>query len=253
MIWIGFYLWLLWGNKYHFFIQAKFKFLLVTAMVILVLFIIALIGNSIHPPPGSLTIDKWLKGIFLCLPVFLIFQVDDLTLGAYAFKKRGANTRLTATSQNNLSALKPNDSSANTERLSNPIPTRDSTNVITGDKKVSEIMPASLRELVYMPESYIDRQVVTSGMFFNDAKQTPSGCFVLFRFVVSCCVADAQPLGVLIKTMDIQGFDNDQWLEVKGTFHTTTIDGYDAFYIIPLEIRETDKPPPEKQYLSSFN
>lgn len=253
IIWIGFYLWLLLANKYHFFIQAKFKFLLIVAVVILILFVIAIIKSRIRVSSHYPTTARWLKGIFLCLPIYLITQVEDLTLGAYVFGKRNVFNRVKTSGQKNISAPKGNETLAKTETLMDSILMGNDTNRIKKNENVDKIITASIKDLVFIPENYLDYQVLTTGMFMHDSMQIPQGYFVLFRFMVSCCIADAQPLGILIKTENKQGFENNQWLEVQGTFHKTTIDDYDALYIIPQKIRKIEKPPPEKQYFSAFD
>jgi uncharacterized repeat protein (TIGR03943 family) len=47
------------------------------------------------------------------------------------------------------------------------------------------------------------------------------GKFVIGRFAVQCCAADALPYGVLVEAPNAKTYGNDEWLSITGTLGTT--------------------------------
>lgn len=75
------------------------------------------------------------------------------------------------------------------------------------------------------PDSYQGQQVKVQG-FVVHSKELPDNYFTLTRFVITCCAADAYPIGLPVKlSQDRQSYPEDQWYEVKGEMMTETLDG----------------------------
>ena len=47
-------------------------------------------------------------------------------------------------------------------------------------------------------------------------KEAPAGQFLLVRFLISCCAADASPVAVPVKWPEAQTLENNQWVKVFG-------------------------------------
>jgi uncharacterized repeat protein (TIGR03943 family) len=45
------------------------------------------------------------------------------------------------------------------------------------------------------------------------------------RFVVSCCVADATPVGLVVRWPEANSLENDQWVTVSGHFESGLFQG----------------------------
>lgn len=75
------------------------------------------------------------------------------------------------------------------------------------------------------PERYKDLKAKLSGFVLKDPA-LPADYFVISRFVISCCAADARPVGIPVK-YDPQkySFKNDQWIELEGFFDIDTFQG----------------------------
>jgi uncharacterized repeat protein (TIGR03943 family) len=66
--------------------------------------------------------------------------------------------------------------------------------------------------------------------------------FSISRFIVSCCVVDATPAGLLVK-MDWQnGYKADEWVQVSGVFETLEFEGKIQPVIIPTTITTIQQP-----------
>jgi uncharacterized repeat protein (TIGR03943 family) len=48
--------------------------------------------------------------------------------------------------------------------------------------------------------------------------------FMVVRYMVSCCVADASALGLLVSSPDVAKLESDQWVEVSGVFTPGDLD-----------------------------
>jgi uncharacterized repeat protein (TIGR03943 family) len=236
-IWAGFFIWLLIDNRYQSFLQPHFKFLLITAAVILSLFvIISLFKGMLYPNTINKT-DFRLKAVFFIFPAYLMVQVSDMTLGSHAFSNRNVNS-LDNYSMAKLSSNKSNKLKSKKDILNN------------GN---NEMVNASIRDLVTLPEFYHGNKVKTMGMIYNGDNTTPEGYLVIFKFLVTCCMADAQPLGMLIKRTEKDSLENDTWVNVYGSFKKTRLDEQEVLHIIPDSIQTIETPSREKQFFSPFN
>lgn len=67
--------------------------------------------------------------------------------------------------------------------------------------------------LDYDVSRYVDKRVKVQGFVSEGPTQDT---FLIARFVVSCCVADARPLGLPVKILGAKPVSNT-WLEIEGT------------------------------------
>ncbi|MFP4322516.1 MAG: TIGR03943 family putative permease subunit [Anaerolineales bacterium] len=85
------------------------------------------------------------------------------------------------------------------------------------------------------------------GFVHRDARFEGTDRFMLVRFTLSCCVADARPIGLIIETPEALNFPVDTWLEVSGPIVIQEVDGIETPVIQPESITEIDQP--EHPYL----
>ena len=57
--------------------------------------------------------------------------------------------------------------------------------------------------------------------------------FVIGRFAIDCCSADALPYGVLVEDTNAPKYMNDAWIKVRGKLETTVYDGNDIMVLKP--------------------
>lgn len=92
------------------------------------------------------------------------------------------------------------------------------------------------------PDAYTDQPVKLSG-FVIHPKEWPEDYLMLSRFVLTCCAADAYPVGLPVKlAVSRQAYAPDSWLEVKGKMITETIDGQRQLTIEPTQIETITEP-----------
>jgi uncharacterized repeat protein (TIGR03943 family) len=75
------------------------------------------------------------------------------------------------------------------------------------------------------PDAYADQPVKVSG-FVVHMPNWPDDHFMISRFVLTCCAADAYPVGLPVQLPVGESMpEPDTWLEVTGTMQTGTLDG----------------------------
>jgi uncharacterized repeat protein (TIGR03943 family) len=98
-------------------------------------------------------------------------------------------------------------------------------------------------------EAGVGEHVRALGIVAHSA-DLPSNEFVLVRYAIVHCVADAQPVGLLIIAPDERALTSDQWVEVDGTLSseprsTDHVVAIRASQIIPAE-------EPREPYIAAF-
>lgn len=73
------------------------------------------------------------------------------------------------------------------------------------------------------PDAYTGQKVKVQG-FVVHTTELPEQYFTLTRFILTCCAADAYPVGLPVKVTQGQNrYAQDQWLEVEGEMITETL------------------------------
>ena len=72
------------------------------------------------------------------------------------------------------------------------------------------------------PASVSGQSVRVTGFVYRDAK-CPKNTFVIARFVMMCCAADASPVGFSVQWPKADLFNKDEWVTITGHFSITTV------------------------------
>jgi putative membrane protein len=80
------------------------------------------------------------------------------------------------------------------------------------------------------------------GFVYRDIRFKDSAQFMLARFTVSCCVADASAIGVIVQAKDVDKIKQDSWVQVKGKFQVQTFDGQRTPILIADSVEVTGQP-----------
>ncbi|MGB3790838.1 MAG: TIGR03943 family protein [Phormidesmis sp.] len=105
------------------------------------------------------------------------------------------------------------------------------------------------------PDAYEGESVEVEGfVIYPDG--WPEGYLMVSRFVLTCCAADAYPVGLPVKlsATSLSGsasqpiYPVDSWLSVTGNMQTETIDGRRQIAIAPTTIRTIEEPKNPYEY-----
>jgi uncharacterized repeat protein (TIGR03943 family) len=71
----------------------------------------------------------------------------------------------------------------------------------------------------------------------------PADQFVLLRYSIVHCVADAQPIGLLVHLPQGQAAANDEWVEIDGSLSSSPQGGSNLISVEVTGLRPTNEPP----------
>lgn len=96
------------------------------------------------------------------------------------------------------------------------------------------------------PDAYAGEPVNVTG-FVIHPPEWPSNYLLVARFVLTCCAADAYPVGLPVKLAgDRADFPQDSWIAVQGEMISESLDGQRRVVIQPQEV--IDVPEPKNPY-----
>lgn len=95
------------------------------------------------------------------------------------------------------------------------------------------------------PDAYAGEAVDVKG-FVIYPEGWPQGYLMVSRFVLTCCAADAYPVGIPVILPDAvsapKQYPVDSWLEINGQITTKTLDGRRQVAIAPTTITPVEEP-----------
>ena len=92
------------------------------------------------------------------------------------------------------------------------------------------------------PDDYTGQKAKVSG-FVVHSKELPDNFLLLSRFILTCCAADAYPVGLPVKLNSSRtAFAPDTWLEVEGQMITETLGGKRQLTIQANSIKTIPEP-----------
>ncbi len=151
---------------------------------------------------------SWLAVGLLALPAVLGLLAPARPLGAGAIGNRG------------IGLIAPEQSSA--ARIQRPAIAPQ--NILDWLREFSSLGD---------PRALDGRDVDVTGFVYRDGRNKPDQ-FWVSRFVVSCCVADAAAIGMLVQTSNAEKLATDSWVRVTGKLKA----GEFAGELIPIVIAE---------------
>lgn len=91
------------------------------------------------------------------------------------------------------------------------------------------------------PEKFVGKTVEIKGFVFRE-DDFEEDQFVIARFGLSCCVADASVYGTLATLPDAKQYGDDQWIKIKGTITTIDYQDWTLPYVNIKTIETIDQP-----------
>jgi putative membrane protein len=83
-----------------------------------------------------------------------------------------------------------------------------------------------LEEMFVNPDKYAGYTVKMTGFILKDPELLLPDEFVPARLMMSCCVADLLPYGMICKYEKTEELQNGSWVTVEGVIHITEENGY---------------------------
>jgi uncharacterized repeat protein (TIGR03943 family) len=79
-------------------------------------------------------------------------------------------------------------------------------------------------------DNFIGKKLSIKGFVYRD-DTLKADQFILGRFAVQCCTADALPYGVMVDFPEANTYDKDTWLNMTGTVSKTTYNGQEIILL----------------------
>lgn len=162
---------------------------------------------------------SWGGLLLVFSPVILGLLVPPKPLGAAAMSNRDVS----------LKSLTSASAPTNSAVLSKP---RHDKNILDW---VVEFQSAS------DPAAFAGQQAKVTGFVYRDERFAPNE-FMVSRFVVSCCAADAAPIGLVVRADNSSQLATDAWVEVAGQFTPGQLGGEALPVLVAASITPTEVP-----------
>jgi uncharacterized repeat protein (TIGR03943 family) len=229
-----------WGllhqERYQAFLRPEFGVILAAAGGMSLLLFLAELGRR-HQAPFSIAS---LSGpAILLMPLLYLLNAQGVELDGAVFEKRAVSAP-SVTSQAPARASEAAPSSA--VPPTQPIEAVD-------DSEVEQVTHLDLHRSF---RKYEGKTVSLIGMAHqNDPVLRDFGAqaLLVFRFVVACCAADAQPIAVAVVRRPGQpSFPDSTWVKVRGRFTTRMLPGGRVPFIDDALVSQTAAPKPPYLY-----
>jgi putative membrane protein len=235
-----------------------------------------------HTPSSSLLKNTVIYGLF-CFPLLLGFMLPDASLGSSVAAKKGMNLSSSNNVKKETAAVQsppPAPAATQAPSSSNASGTGVSDSTTPSSGKQDEMFPSdkftkhyaayakelyqsgviSVKEDMYMEtlttvDLYLDRfvgkKLELTGFVYRQEGMKDNE-FVVGRFTVHCCSADASPYGVLVQYGRANQFADDSWVTVTGTIQQTKFNDMDIMLLKVEKITKAE--PASAQYVyPNFN
>jgi putative membrane protein len=199
-----------------FYINQRFAWLVMIAGVVLMAIGASYRYRSNHDHTHHTHAFSWGGVLLIGLLIALGLLVPPKPLGAAAMGNREVNMGTLVSSQGN-----------------SVIATR------AGEKNILDWLIAF--QNTPDPAAFTNQPAHLIGFVYRDDRFN-SDSFMLSRFVVSCCVADATAIGLIVRSPLAASLPGDQWVEVSGHFEPGQFSGKPTPILITEAITRTTAP-----------
>lgn len=101
-------------------------------------------------------------------------------------------------------------------------------------------------------DEFNQRKLQTKGFVYRDSS-FQSDQFVVARFSISCCTADATVSGVMVQFKDAKKLPKDSWVQVKGILQKMEYEGAEMLVLQAEEVKPIQAPKDPYVYYSTGN
>jgi putative membrane protein len=203
------------GGTIGWYIHNRFIYLTILAVVCLVSMAFLSIRRLIKRPPGDEVggVGKISELIILSIPLFLGLLIPARPLSSAALETRGIG----------FSAPGSLPGSGLTTTM---VVTPDTWNILDWLQAFnSESRIASL----------VGQEANVIGFVIFD-QQLDENQFMIGRFVITCCVADAFPIAMVVQWPETASLEEDAWVQVKGPVEMISYNGEDIPMIRAISV-----------------
>jgi len=89
------------------------------------------------------------------------------------------------------------------------------------------------------PKDYAGKPVILTGIVLHNPSAMPNGYFMVMRYQITCCIADARPIGLIVRDTSNGALKDNQWVKVTGTMGATSYQGQRVAVVEPKQLLPT--------------
>jgi uncharacterized repeat protein (TIGR03943 family) len=155
----------------------------------------------------------------LCVPLLLAALVPPHSLASFSAQQRGLQ----------VAGLSPIHGASSVRRVSLSVDTssftlQDWVGALSADPN---------------PRDYLGKPVVLTGMVIHNPASVPPGYIMVLRYQVWCCIADARPVGLVVRDTSQGALKDNQWVKVTGTMGEAPFQGQEIAVVLPKSMVPT--------------
>lgn len=89
------------------------------------------------------------------------------------------------------------------------------------------------------PRDYLGKPIRLTGMVVHAPASVPAGYVMVLRYQVTCCIADARPVGLMVRDTSHGALHDNQWVSVVGKMGETKYQGQNMAVVEPTVMKPT--------------
>lgn len=239
--WTATLIYLLVTQNYRYFLRLEFGILLATAHLISMGFLLTVFAND---RVAKIDLSAILRSLILLIPLIYLITMPYNTLGNSAFRNRfiGQTTLPIHSNFSQKQMAAPEQKEANDTQPDKWEKASEDTKAQASPKELT------ILEILLNPQPYHGHQVTITGMLMHDEslKQYFGGKdIIIYRFLITCCAADAQPLAIgldLNQKTSIKNINNGGWVQATGIFELRNIKSRPVPFIKNATLQMVEQP-----------
>ncbi len=254
-LWTGVFFLILLTDNYTKFLKPSFGWVLLTGAVFFLFMLRMVLSEKANHKEEFFKI----RSLIIILPVIFFIFAREGSLNSDTFKKKNmydlpgsaVSTKEDKKTQEQYKEI-PEDPEEDAYGLPSPvIPEKEVKNVLEKEKKLEENISAAemtITEVHRLHKKLIGKKLMIIGKTMKYEKVSSAygeNAGLVYRFVITCCAADAMPLAVVVVQETPFKWENDVWVKAAGVFKEDKKDGLDVYILDKAVLEKTDKPKQE--------
>ena len=172
-----------------------------------------------HPPEGTDRVNSAWGIVFIFIPLIIGLTIPAKPLSASAVSNRGISSGAPLSAGGGSQA-------ANISQSSDQRTILDWVKLFNYQSDLSNVL---------------GQKADVIGFVYHDPRLS-AGQFMVSRFAITCCVADAFAIGMVVESTDAEGLPDNSWIRVKGPVQSINLGGHKMALILADSIRPPRSP-----------
>jgi putative membrane protein len=218
-----------------------------------------------HPPSRSVVKNTAIYGLFI-FPLLLGFLLPNATLGSSMAAKKGMNLSSASNLKKDLQPAAAQSSTGSAAAAGGSVSDDRLNEMFKADKFTQayaafgkqlyksdvlqvkdDLFIETLNTVDLYLDNFVGKRMELNGFVYRQDGMNDKQ-FVVARFAIQCCSADAAPFGVLAEYDRAQSLANDTWIRASGVLQKTTYNG-EEIMLLKLDHFEKIDAPKDQQYV----